>query len=193
MVQQLCNMGFSHDLVLKATRKYPNSMDKAITFITSQQQQNVIIQYPDTNGLYSSDKCLENNCLNRSANKLKQLLNGYNIEEIDNDQIVQLLNIFVHLINNHDGNSQYIQIMNIMKKCSNQNKMNCESFNRHFRIVGDILVNARKQIWDKIHCYYYHLCDIGYRRTSTYEQKMEIRAPQPQSLRIRYILPLSLI
>ena len=39
MFKQLCSMGFGHDVSIKAAKKHPNSMDQAITFILSQQQQ----------------------------------------------------------------------------------------------------------------------------------------------------------
>eukprot|EP01083_Nonionella_stella_P008007 23046_1 len=108
---------------------------------------------------------------------LKQVMtryeNGTNMDDID---IQSTYNDFLYLENNYGNDDQFEFIYNQLGKCSNTNQ--CPIFVRNYRDRSRIplrnanTINARTQILDKIHCFYKHSFDMGYRLTDAQRERV---------------------
>eukprot|EP01084_Bolivina_argentea_P257056 432977_1 len=115
-----------------------------------------------------------------SCNHLKSLLNlmntAKNIEDLDDVNISEILNDYLHLMTTHDDDIQFEEIVNKFKYCDIKN---CKVFQRNNRNRNDEKQNQKHintctaimQILDKIHCYFCHCYDTGC-RLSCKEKKM---------------------
>eukprot|EP01084_Bolivina_argentea_P017346 32407_1 len=92
-----------------------------------------------------------------------------NTEILDTLNRTQLLNGFLHL-NQHNDDKRFELIYNSLKKCDLDK---CVGFRRHYRDRNkscdnlydglDMYQTIKLQILDKMHCYYCHSYDTGYR------------------------------
>eukprot|EP01084_Bolivina_argentea_P055304 101403_1 len=94
-----------------------------------------------------------------------------NIGYIDDINILQVLNNYIHLLNNHDNDKQFEEIVNKFNDC---NIKKCKAFRRNNRNRNVSSNEIKKydhneiiQILDKIHCYFCHCYDIGNRLLTT--------------------------
>ncbi len=94
--------------------------------------------------------------------------------------IVVIVDDFNHLLAQHNREDEFEYISHCFGKCDMNN---CAQIKKHYRKRSQInaehcdLVEIRdsnenirnmllQQIMDKIHCHYYHSCDIGFRLDS---------------------------
>eukprot|EP01084_Bolivina_argentea_P216385 367625_1 len=110
-------------------------------------------------------------------------LKKYNSFQHDTElDIISALNSFHHLLNAHDGNQQFEEIYHILNeefgncdvlKCHQfrrirreRNKENCENdmLSKEISFIDDII--------DKMHCYYQHSYDMGFRLTPNERKKI---------------------
>eukprot|EP01084_Bolivina_argentea_P003581 6736_1 len=86
--------------------------------------------------------------------------------------LIQIVDIYQHLLSKHDKDTDFQYIYNTLPKCIVEN---CVMFRRNYRNRGYVQYDELRlykcddvctiQILDKIHCYYKHTYDIGYRLT----------------------------
>eukprot|EP01084_Bolivina_argentea_P225876 381626_1 len=111
-----------------------------------------------------------------SSHYLKQLVNQYESSNVGITQVLNIqdtLNHFLHLMDNHNSNHdfEYVYTMLGGSCCI----LNCNKFKRNYRQRNDnktLYPTGNKlycQIMDKIHCFYRHSFDIGYRLRSKHE------------------------
>eukprot|EP01084_Bolivina_argentea_P197595 338587_1 len=92
-------------------------------------------------------------------------------KQCDNQNALILLNDYLHLLEYHDSDEEFWLIYNTLGP--NCQLRNCISFQRNYRQIRDSLRKLQaqdriiQQLFDKIHCYYYHSFDIGFRKTYT--------------------------
>eukprot|EP01084_Bolivina_argentea_P086165 155745_1 len=131
---------------------------------------------------YSLDeKCNLQNC--SGLKKLKQSLNIYRNNENDifcNDNSNLCLHNFFHLISKHKTDDDFEYIYNELGGFCDIKQ--CKIFERHHRNrreqftncnTKDIDVIVNQNILDKIHSYYCHCYDIGYKLNKTDKQILE--------------------
>ena len=97
------------------------------------------------------------------------LLNETNNNSKKNLNILEILNDFLHLIAYHNTDDEFEFISNKLEFCD-INK--CAKFMRNQRDRNKTNCSLIESIIDKIHCYYSHSFDIGYRLNSV--EKREI-------------------
>eukprot|EP01083_Nonionella_stella_P286733 975873_1 len=94
---------------------------------------------------------------------------------------VQIIDIFHHFKRNHDEDEHFEHIYNMLPKC---NMKYCDKLRRHYRDRCTSIANESRlrphhsdppmqEILDKIHCYYKHSFDGGYRFTSDEINKVQ--------------------
>eukprot|EP01084_Bolivina_argentea_P271723 462433_1 len=163
---------------------YPQHVAAKPVTLMNEQKNNVPNnkehQFPNCSGMVSGCDALDN---------LSLVMSGYmNMSKMDLDQIDigLILNNFLHLISEHDGDEEFESIYNkisgVDKKC---NVLHCNLFNRNHRNrnenkslfelfeTKDITEMVKMQILDKIHCYYTHCYDIGHRLTIKEKEKAQ--------------------
>eukprot|EP01084_Bolivina_argentea_P113375 202066_1 len=125
---------------------------------------------------------IEPTCINKELihceafKRLKISLDKYNKStnnNVDSQSIQSVMNDFLHLFQQHNNDHQFELIANELGICEIKT---CQMFRRNHRNRENssendmIVVNDKyilyQQIFDKIHCYYHHTFDIGYRLTS---------------------------
>eukprot|EP01084_Bolivina_argentea_P142513 250367_1 len=75
------------------------------------------------------------------------------------DDILQILNDYLHLMQQHDDDEQFEYTVNQFIECDINN---CTSFRRNMRIINNVEdISINRKILDKIHCFYQHCYDIG--------------------------------
>eukprot|EP01084_Bolivina_argentea_P248460 415633_1 len=120
-------------------------------------------QYPMD--ITNAFQCDNDNC--HSAKALVNILIN-DIKEQSN-QANLCLSYFLHQITLHNVDESFEFIYNQLDVCDIKK---CQFFNRNYRnrhvptiTSNNVIENVNQQIMDKIHCYYYHSYDIGYRLT----------------------------
>eukprot|EP01083_Nonionella_stella_P262781 893234_1 len=104
------------------------------------------------------------------------------MHDICNDEYntgtASILDDFHHLLHNHDHEFEYIhnQLVNELQPCA-LDKCTCTIAIKHYstQLVpssADIQETVQQQILNKIHCYYLHSFDIGYRLRRRDKQKL---------------------
>eukprot|EP01084_Bolivina_argentea_P293745 505283_1 len=130
----------------------------------------------------SQKKCIGHIISCKHANRLLTNLSQYTStlqnkveNNMDNQNLVKIVDDYLHLIAKHDNNNDFELIFNELTFCDvNQ----CKIYARHNR---DRCVTAENQdidavytdIMDKIHCYLLHCYDSGYRLTSQDRMKID--------------------
>eukprot|EP01084_Bolivina_argentea_P281968 482552_1 len=92
--------------------------------------------------------------------------NTFNVDDVDINFIFQ---VFVFLMNKHNTDEEFEVIFNALGGFCDVN--NCKAFQRNYRNRCNLNINhyndkykqSTYQILDKIHCYYMHTFDLGYR------------------------------
>eukprot|EP01084_Bolivina_argentea_P160094 278808_1 len=177
ILSKLLGMGFDERICSFAIEICNDNLNDAIQFIID---QNVI--EPQNKEECKASTSPEINCdllecsqLTRSQNWMKAYETGiYNIDTIN---ISQILNDFIHLLSKHNQNeNEFKMIYNKFGFC---NIENCKLFKRNNRdrnknengLYGINDKNKKQiiieQILDKIHCFYMHCFDIGYKLTNS--------------------------
>eukprot|EP01084_Bolivina_argentea_P092826 166975_1 len=101
---------------------------------------------------------------------MNEYMKNLPLEKIDTDDVI---NIHIHLINEHDDNGDFEFIHDKMN-AENCNLFHCDIFMRNHRNQNktilpdlfhsnDVEMIAHQQILDKIHSHYVHAFDIGHR------------------------------
>eukprot|EP01084_Bolivina_argentea_P065303 119028_1 len=88
--------------------------------------------------------------------------------DIKSEDINLLVNDYIHLMQQHDQDEQFEEILKLLGTCDISS---CVAFKRNYRNRNlknndnnkDCEENACRQIIDKIHCYYCHCFDVGHR------------------------------
>eukprot|EP01083_Nonionella_stella_P020336 56395_1 len=82
-----------------------------------------------------------------------------------------VLDHYLHLLHKHNSDGEYESITNLLSHCDISK---CKSFQRIYRKTSDDNHTSSRsvngQIIDKIHCYYSHSFDVGYRLRSSEKQ-----------------------
>eukprot|EP01084_Bolivina_argentea_P227507 384217_1 len=121
--------------------------------------------------------CTQDNKCQDSLNchQVRRLMNIMNlhinnrwnsIESMDNTNILQILNDYIHTLQEHNDDKQFDGIVSQQEPC---NIENCQIFRNNYRHreieteMKDIANIVSNEILNKIHCYFYHTYDIGYR------------------------------
>eukprot|EP01083_Nonionella_stella_P020337 56397_1 len=81
-----------------------------------------------------------------------------------------VLDHYLHLLHKHNSDGEYESITNLLSHCDISK---CKSFQRIYRKTSDddeLCRSVDDQIIDKIHCFYCHSFDIGYRLRSSEKQ-----------------------
>eukprot|EP01083_Nonionella_stella_P242548 845975_1 len=112
------------------------------------------------------------NCV--QLQRLKQILHQYQHKEFNEfikHDIVSILNDFLYLLQFGDNENNFEYIYNYLSDgdamCSaSECNILCRNFRDRKKQTNVIFDNAATQILDKIHSFYFHSFDIGYRLTS---------------------------
>eukprot|EP01084_Bolivina_argentea_P271050 461074_1 len=97
------------------------------------------------------------NHLNQSLSFMNTINNEFKIHY----NMIQILNDFLHLLEAHDTDEDFEYIYKKLKQC---NILQCNIFARNYRNRQQTKHIAHElDIFDKIHCYFYHSHDIGHR------------------------------
>eukprot|EP01084_Bolivina_argentea_P154255 268922_1 len=125
--------------------------------------------------------CLYFNNLQKMMRIYQQNIGTQHIDEfLDHSiiYIVDLLNAHQHLLFNHSKNNQLDYIHKLLDRCCVTHK--CPAIYRSYKQRKQQLIcqNASfviwyiQQIFDQIHCYYYHAYDVGPRLTAVEKQNI---------------------
>eukprot|EP01084_Bolivina_argentea_P309654 535677_1 len=154
------NININEDLY---SNSYPRTVSNFYPHCNSQlQMADVLISDNNILNERSSKISLMNVRIERTIDVLKSYqkhINEENIHmELDNTQLLHIFDDFVQLLNSH--NMALHTISNKVGLCD-INK--CISFRRHIqaRNTNDL----RQNILDKLHCFYCHSFDTGYKLT----------------------------
>eukprot|EP01083_Nonionella_stella_P291099 990551_1 len=97
--------------------------------------------------------------------RLIMIMKQYKEDIIDNVNIYEVLNDYIHLIENHSNEFQFEYITNQFGECA---IAKCICFARNYRMDTQLrngenqaLKTAHRSILDKIHCHFCHCYDIG--------------------------------
>eukprot|EP01084_Bolivina_argentea_P194373 333496_1 len=111
--------------------------------------------------------------LSLPVQRLKSVIlmsNKGNLSQLEKTDVLLVLNDFLYLLNYHNNTDDFEIIHNELNSCCNV--FCCEQFQRNYRVrnyeeksVGNIKDVVKQQIIDKIHCYYLHSFDIGFKMT----------------------------
>eukprot|EP01084_Bolivina_argentea_P008378 15698_1 len=129
---------------LRSSSTQPTQIKK-----TNEQTQETHIQ----------NDCVIQQSTNHTVNECKHLQRLQNCLKDNIKNISLILNDFHHLLSEHDSSKEFEYIYNVFGKCDIKN---CASVKRvtYSNYSG---MTGVTQIIDKIHCYYAHSIDIGYR------------------------------
>eukprot|EP01084_Bolivina_argentea_P271793 462548_1 len=86
--------------------------------------------------------------------------NSKNIKDFNHVNILHTLDDYLHLMNNHDDDIQFKELVNKFKHCDIKT---CTAFRRQNQEYVNTLNTAVMEILDKIHCYICHCYDTGSR------------------------------
>eukprot|EP01084_Bolivina_argentea_P196916 337541_1 len=126
------------------------------------------------------EKCNLEKC--SGLQTLQKLMNTYRNSEDDiifeKNHISCILENFFHLISKHKTDDEYEYIYNQLGGFCDIKK--CKIFDRHYRNRNQLLIQVqyidlivKQHVIDKIHCYYSHSYDIGYRLDKQDKQSLE--------------------
>eukprot|EP01084_Bolivina_argentea_P234149 394209_1 len=148
---------------------------------------------------HCNNECLGNLSQCWHLQNMHKLINSHKSDIshifINNHAVKSCLDSFLHLLSKHSSNEQYESIYNALGGFCDMQE--CRIFKRHYRdrsrdvlesvIFEDLIEEiANQQILDKIHCYFSHCYDIGYR--ITVEQRNAIRESKSKLTQISKIL-----
>eukprot|EP01084_Bolivina_argentea_P308571 533608_1 len=97
--------------------------------------------------------------------------------------LLEIVNSYIHIINNHDDNKDFDYIVHYLAKC--KNRFQCSMFKRNNRnrsintrnsnkyFARDINETIAVEILDAIHCYFLHSYDTGNRLTPDEQKQIE--------------------
>eukprot|EP01084_Bolivina_argentea_P051182 94152_1 len=130
----------------------------------------------------------DSNILNENSNKInlmnvridrlmntlklyKQQINSNSDIQLDSAQMVNILDNFFSILksNNIPYDAIYETVSNQLGECKPNE---CFSLNRNIRQRN--VNDAKQRILDKIHCFYFHMYDTGYRLTQSEAQNLEL-------------------
>eukprot|EP01084_Bolivina_argentea_P200754 343248_1 len=154
-------------------------------YFRKESRRRIIV--PSTNEAIYKDNCTDGvlNCipLNRFLLEMYRYNNSQAdgnkvMDEIDNVLMLQITNDYFHLIQNHNDDHDFEFIHQQQHKCD---VIHCNMFKRNNRDRNKC--NEQKndfdsrwslycEIMDKMHCYYMHSIDVGYRTSITEKQKI---------------------
>eukprot|EP01084_Bolivina_argentea_P248456 415629_1 len=125
--------------------------------------------------IYNLDeKCDIHSCL--AAEKVPTLMINYKNNATCTFDNKHLLKHYLHILSAHNTSQDFEHIYNKLMKQDGCDIKHCKIFKRHQRRrinfiyeSSNIRENVNQNINDKIHCYYYHSYDIGYKLTKTEE------------------------
>eukprot|EP01084_Bolivina_argentea_P101582 182094_1 len=107
--------------------------------------------------------CICGKCNYNHTVRLIKVMNKYSVNtlNVQNVNILQILNDFLHLLENHCNNQEFELIARSLKSCHAEK---CGIFQRNFRNrsitteTTNSYTDAMVSILDKIHCFYQHCC-----------------------------------
>eukprot|EP01084_Bolivina_argentea_P071629 130175_1 len=128
-------------------------------------------QYDDIKN--NSSHCLHN-CL--FFKRFLQVMNMHSNKHTDDINIKNALDDYLHLLHEHDNDEDFEVIVNTLQCC---NIRQCSGFKRNGRDrskndANEENANMALEILDKIHCYFMHSYDVGYRLTVDEKTKISI-------------------
>eukprot|EP01084_Bolivina_argentea_P046537 85711_1 len=113
-----------------------------------------------------------------SLMRLAKTMNQYKQSNNDNMDLLNVVNDFLYLMDEHNTDQEFEYIFNVLGKyCEIEN---CAMFRRNSRDKQmqqynlDVNEIAIQQIFDKIHCYYAHCYDTRYRLSVAEQQQLTI-------------------
>eukprot|EP01084_Bolivina_argentea_P213367 362393_1 len=157
---KLINMGFSDTLCTDAANVYPDNIEQAVCWILQHTTSN------DSNDVQ---------CSLLSCCSLKRLLNIMTITKNNNENKFNIDDYF-HLLIHHNSEADieiiYEQFGGFCDIFA------CNVFKRNYRNRNKQQMalrnySAQQQIIDKIHCYYCHIFDTGYRLKASEQKRIE--------------------
>eukprot|EP01084_Bolivina_argentea_P007336 13781_1 len=166
---QMISYGFDKQTASIALDCCNHNVDQAIEFIS---QQHVSLEQNNKHDLSICDVDIsECDCLK----DLNNIMGQYDDSKDNYDHIrkeynlIQIVDIYQHLLSKHDKDTDFEYIYNTLPKCTAKN---CDKVKRNYRNRNDKYLRDYKgddapmiQILDKIHCYYKHTYQMGYRLT----------------------------
>eukprot|EP01084_Bolivina_argentea_P110653 197525_1 len=155
-----------------------------------------VLQYCYQNKMVPTDKWIESK-LNAIQNeisftckfvsecpcfsRIKTNINRYKNEN-ENITILHIVNDFIHLIHEHDDDQSFEYIYNEfgskscnLQKCSIYRRINQRNITDTESANQCVIDMMKQQIFDKIHIYYQHSYDHGYRLRMSDKQKIEMQ------------------
>eukprot|EP01084_Bolivina_argentea_P058117 106124_1 len=103
----------------------------------------------------------------------------YNLQEqksdivVDSTKICNLLDDYIHLLYQHDTDKEFQFVADNLPKC--ESSIQCNGYIRNYRnrraVHRSVQETIYVQLLDKIHCYFVHSNDIGYRIFTQDEMK----------------------
>eukprot|EP01084_Bolivina_argentea_P172960 299573_1 len=183
-VKELIKLGYSERKSVIMLNKTKGDLAKAKQLFEDQKQKKIQMEkelhelfgvgdifhllHPEVADGTKNTACfVDNECKINTCVALKQLIvsiKNYSQDTWDNVDMSQIVNDFLHLIYIHDDDQQFEFIVNKLGFC---NLSECKKFTRHYinrsKSVSCSVIDFHEQIMDKIHCYYHHSYDIGYR------------------------------
>eukprot|EP01084_Bolivina_argentea_P194682 334065_1 len=128
----------------------------------------------DLQNIDCDGECIQNcNHLKRLTNTM-MIYNRYNsnLKQMATDEIIAMnvlhtLDDYLHLIHNHDNDDEFVFIFKTLGNCT---VTNCSGIRGNYRNRDKYGKTKQKTNWsleilDKIHCYFVHSYQIGYRLT----------------------------
>eukprot|EP01084_Bolivina_argentea_P248459 415632_1 len=140
-----------------------------------EEKKNVAPKFEINDIIYNLDeKCDIHSCL--AAEKVPTLMINYKNNATCTFDNKHLLKHYLHILSAHNTSQDFEHIYNKLMKQDGCDIKHCKIFKRHQRRrinfiyeSSNIRENVNQNINDKIHCYYYHSYDIGYKLTKTEE------------------------
>eukprot|EP01084_Bolivina_argentea_P113376 202067_1 len=187
----LISMGFDRKLACQTVRFARSKncdLEVAIGFLIQYTQENK----DEKENAYlsqSSDQCRAavgsvKTCEHLEIiQKILESTHRHSIESHDNLDVVSILNSFHHLLNKHRSNNEFEDIYHALGPCD---VSMCDNFRRNRRDRNieeksdDDEYSVICDILDKIHCYFKHSFDTGFRLNSNERKQMEVLSDEIQ-------------
>eukprot|EP01084_Bolivina_argentea_P101864 182562_1 len=152
-----------------------------------------LVWHCDNISIHPDEYDICNNCKNTCTgfiqgcyhlNALKIKTNQYVIcNEMKNVKTVDIIYHYTHLMDKHDNDEHFEYIVTTLGECSSE----CNRFKRYGTeqktSTEDVDINdiVYCQIMDKIHCYFLHSYDIGYRLTKQERELVNMEETKNES------------
>eukprot|EP01084_Bolivina_argentea_P020515 38150_1 len=161
-----CNQYFNMDF----DTKIEWSHQQMLNVMTNNNPHSIYAGY-GKKCLYSIDKCP---ILIRLTKEMQTFINNIN-SALDEENLLRILNDYLHLMKLHDNDTDFQYINNLWGICD---ILKCDMYRRNNReeiSVAQLQINDEvyKQIMNGIHCYFTHCFDIGHRLTIKEKQIIE--------------------